>query len=30
MGKFIDLTGRTFGRWKVIERADNDKFNRVC
>lgn len=30
MGKFIDLTGRTFGRWKVIERVDNDKFNRVC
>lgn len=25
MGKFIDLTGKTFGRLTVIERAENDK-----
>ena len=30
MGKFIDLTGQTFGRLKVIERVENDKFNKVC
>lgn len=29
MGKFIDLTGMTFGRWKVIERGPNNKSNHV-
>ena len=24
MGKFIDLTGQRFGRWTVLERAEND------
>lgn len=23
MGKFIDLTGQEFGRWKVVDRAEN-------
>ena len=29
MGKLIDLTGKTFGRWKVIERGPNNKTNHV-
>jgi hypothetical protein len=28
MGKFIDLTGKYFGRLKVIERAENEKYGR--
>lgn len=29
MSKFIDLTGQTFGRWKVIKRGPNNKDNHV-
>ena len=29
MGKYIDLTGRRFGRWVVESRADNDRFNKI-
>ena len=29
MGKFIDLTGQRFGRLVVVERVENDKFNKV-
>lgn len=29
MGNFIDLTGQTFGRWKVIKRGPNNKSNHV-
>lgn len=30
MGKFIDLTGKKFGKWTVIKRADNNKHNQTC
>lgn len=30
MPKFIDLTGQTFGRLTVIERAENDKHGFAC
>lgn len=29
MGKFIDLTGMTFGRLTVVERVENNKFNKT-
>ena len=29
MGKFIDLTGKRFGRLTVIKRIDNNKFNQI-
>lgn len=29
MGNFIDLTGQRFGRWTVLERAENNKHNQV-
>lgn len=29
MSKFIDLTGKTFGRLTVVERAENDKWNKT-
>lgn len=29
MRKFIDLTGQKFGRWTVIERAE-DKYGKIC
>ncbi len=30
MGKFIDLTGRSFGRLKVLHRECNDKHSKAC
>lgn len=30
MSRFIDLTGRQFGRWTVIERANNNKQGATC
>jgi len=30
MGRFIDLTGKRFGKWLVIKRVDNDKFGSAC
>ncbi len=30
MPNFIDLTGKTYNRWAVIERAKNDRLNQVC
>jgi hypothetical protein len=30
VGKFIDLTGQRFGRWLVLERAPNNKWNQPC
>jgi len=29
MGKHIDLTGKRFGRWTVIKRAENERFGRT-
>jgi len=29
MSKFIDMTGKRFGRWTVIERSENDKYGNI-